>query len=329
MNPGNVATRSNVSRFWNAPASLDPGNPKMQLYLAQRYGLRYNYAAAGRCFEKAVRVALHKTEALAFSGRLSLDFGCHQMAEDYFRRAVEQKDAPAETFARLAELYERLHRTEDASRLLAQALQLDDACALAQLTRAKLYRRAGRLEEAEKLLRSSFTATDHSIQVRRYYELAANLDQQRRYDEAMSAFLEAKARLVPFEKPHLAKLKATRDRTNEMKAGLTAEMLKRWFEHGQTMRPVSRLAFLGGHPRSGTTLLEQVLDSHPDVVSAEETAIFNDDAYVPFKGGFPENTPTLSILEAAQTGALQSCAHELFPLRGGISGQTHRKPAAD
>src|ERR1700685_1507166 len=63
---------------------LDPGNPKMQLYLAQRYGLHYNYTAAGHCFEKAVRIAPDKTEALEIAGRLSLDFGHHQMAEDYF-----------------------------------------------------------------------------------------------------------------------------------------------------------------------------------------------------------------------------------------------------
>lgn len=31
---------------------------------------------------------------------------------------------------------------------------------------------------------------------------------------------------------------------------------------------------MGGHPRSGTTLLEQVLDSHPDIVSAEEAENF-------------------------------------------------------
>src|SRR5271154_1466995 len=157
---------------------LDPGNPKMQFYLAQRYGLHYNHAAAGRCFEQAVRIALHKTEALEFAGRLSLDFGRHQLAEDYFRRALEQKDATAETFARLAELYERLHRTEDASKLIAQALQLDDNCALAQLTRAKLYRRAGRLEEAEKLLRTFPTNAERHIQIRRFYELGTNLDLQ-------------------------------------------------------------------------------------------------------------------------------------------------------
>ena len=40
--------------------------------------------------------------------------------------------------------------------------------------------------------------------------------------------------------------------------------------------PIPRLAFLGGHPRSGTTLLEQVLDAHPDVAALDEPTAFLD-----------------------------------------------------
>ncbi len=89
-------------------------------------------------------------------GRLSLDFASHQMAEHYFQQSLEQKDATAETFARLAELYERLHRVEDASRLVDRALQLDGTCSLALLARARLDRQAGRLEEAEQTSRYIF-----------------------------------------------------------------------------------------------------------------------------------------------------------------------------
>ena len=34
------------------------------------------------------------------------------------------------------------------------------------------------------------------------------------------------------------------------------------------------LAFLGGHPRSGTTLLEQILDAHPGVAAVDEPVAF-------------------------------------------------------
>src|SRR5437899_7083874 len=48
---------------------LDPANARIWLDLGRAYGLRYDYAAAERCLEKAVRVAAHRTEALADAGR--------------------------------------------------------------------------------------------------------------------------------------------------------------------------------------------------------------------------------------------------------------------
>ena len=55
--------------------------------------------------------------------------------------------------------------------------------------------------------------------------------------------------------------------------------------NGGTRRP--RLEPLGGglalltsHPRSGTTLLEQVLDSHPGAISADELQVMTELVYM-------------------------------------------------
>jgi len=292
---------------------LDPANWRLLLQLGHFYGLNFDYAAAERCFEKAVRVASNKTEALTAAGMQSRDFHKPDLAERYLRLAVEQKDAAPEIFARLAELYERLHRTEDATRLADQALQLDGNCDLARLTLARLYRRAGRLEEAEHLLKSFLTTPDRHIKIRGYYELGANLDLQGRYDEAMTAFLEAKALLRPDAPPLLAQLQLIREHLKRMQNDISAGMLQRWFDSGrELLQPPHRLALLAGHPRSGTTLLEQVLDSHPDIVSAEETAIFHDEAYVPLRRSLPQETSMLSGLEAAQVETLRQSRKNYF-----------------
>src|SRR5271170_4668425 len=291
---------------------LDPGNPKMQLYLGQRYGLRYNYAAAERCFEQAVRIAPDKTETLAIAGRLSLDFGRHQMAEDYFRRALEQKDATPDTVARLAELYERLHRTEDAAAMVERALRLDNACPLARLIQAKLHRQAGRLAEAGQALRPILTAADRELRVRGFYELGGICDRQGRYDEAMTAFLEAKAPLLPDAPPLLAQLQPIIRHLKEMENNVSEEILQRWFDAGRELQPAHRLAFLGGHPRSGTTLLEQVLDTHPDIVSAEETTIFNYKTYHPLTRNMPSNISMLAALDTAPVESLRQVRERYF-----------------
>jgi tetratricopeptide (TPR) repeat protein len=284
---------------------LDPANWRLRLQSGRAHGFNFDPAAAERCFEQAVRIAPCKTEALATAGRLAIEFGRHQMAEDYFRRALEQKDATPDTVARLAELYERLHRAEDAAAMVERALRLDNACPLARLIQAKLHRQAGRLAEAEQALRPILTTADRELRVRGFYELGGICDRQGRYDEAMTAFMEAKALLLPDAPPLLAQLQPIIRYVKEMENNVSAEMLQRWFDFGRELQPAHRLAFLGGHARSGTTLLEQVLDSHPDIVSAEETRIFYDKAYHPITRRMPPGTPMLAALDAAPVESLR------------------------
>jgi tetratricopeptide (TPR) repeat protein len=283
---------------------LNPSNPAIFMQLGRMYGLRYDYANAERCFERALRVSPRRTEAMALVGAQCRDFRNPEIAGRYLRLAAEQKDATPEMLAELAELYERLRRVEDAVPLIERALRLNSASPLALLVRARLDRQAGRLDEAEKLLRAFPPNADRFIRIRAWYELGGIFDRQGRYDEAMSAFLEAKTLLKPDAAPLAPGLQVLRDRLKKLAENVTKDMFERWFDSGQHLQPPRRLALLGGHPRSGTTLLEQVLDSHPDIISAEETEVFHDEAYVPLTRGLPPGTLMLPVLEAAQTGAL-------------------------
>ena len=291
---------------------LDPANFGILLNLGQRYGLRYDYAAAERCFEQAVRVAKDKVEVLTAAGQLSDFFASPKLPEQYFQRAMEQKDAPAETFAKAAEFHERLRRIEEASKLLDRALQLDAGCGLAWLARARLLRHAGNLEEAEKALRPILTTAEREVRIRGYYELGAILDRQGRYDEAMAAFLEAKKLLLENARPLIANLLAGRAVIRPRRADIKAEAMQGWFDAKAELQPFHRLALLAGHARSGTTLLEQVLDSHPDIISAEETEIFMDDAFLPLRAGLPPNITMFGVLKLAQTTALKESRERYF-----------------
>jgi Flp pilus assembly protein TadD len=302
---------------------LDPANAGILLDLGRMYGLRYDYAAAERCFEKAVRIAPKKTETLTAAGLQSRDFGNFAMCERYYLRAVEQKDAAPELFVQLAKLYERLRRMEDTAIMVERALHLNNACPEALLTRARLERQTGRLEEAERIIRSFVNKPnpDAWIHAQTLYELGAILDRRGKYDDAIAAFVQAKALLRPNAGRFLNELKIVRKRITDMQANISAEMLQRWFDCAPALPPTRRMALLGGHPRSGTTLLEQVLDSHPDVVSVEETTIFHDEAFMPLTRNLPENEPMLSVLEAAQTGTLQQSRANYFRSVEGFLGK--------
>ncbi|HEY5234191.1 MAG TPA: sulfotransferase [Verrucomicrobiae bacterium] len=293
-------------------ARLAPSNVGIQLQLGRMHGLRYDYAAAGRCFEQAVRMSPNKTETMALAGAHSRDFRDPKIGECYFQRTAEQKDATPEMLADLAELYERLRRLTDAAQLIERALKLNPACPLALLGRARLERQAGRMAAAEQILRD-FPANAHRfIRARARYELGGILDRQSRYDEAMSAFLEAKMILKPDAAPFATGLQTIHSRLKLLAESVRPEMFQRWFDSGPDLQPSRRLALLGGHPRSGTTLLEQVLDSHPDIVSAEETEIFHDETYLHLTRSLQPGTLMLPALEAAQTGVLQQARAAYF-----------------
>jgi tetratricopeptide (TPR) repeat protein len=292
---------------------LAPGNLSILLQLGRIHGLRYDYASAERCFEKVIGLAPKRTDALTSAGEHCLQFASHQLAESYFRRASEQKDVSPESLIKLAEIYERLHRLDDANTLVERALRANPTCSNALLARARLDRNSGKLETAEKLLRAFPSNSERTVRIRGWYELGAVLDRQGRYDEAMSAFLEAKGLLRAEALPFIEQLQKKRLRLREMQANISAEMLERWLLSSQALQPPRRLALLCGHPRSGTTLIEQVLDSHPDIISAEETEVFHDEAYVPLRSGFPEGTALmLPVLEAAQVFQLQQSRDRYF-----------------
>jgi hypothetical protein len=103
--------------------------------------------------------------------------------------------------------------------------------------------------------------------------LAAVLDRQGRYDEAWSALCEAKAQLAEKSAEHLKSSYVIRQRQWELTQSVTAADLRRWREAGNSLTPKSRIAFLTGFPRSGTTLLEQIIAANADTVGTDESGI--------------------------------------------------------
>jgi tetratricopeptide (TPR) repeat protein len=300
---------------------LNPSNTAILLDLGRKQGLRQNYADAERWFEQAVRVSPRKTETLALAGVNSRDFRHPDLAERYLRRAVEQKDAAPEMLAELAEICERRRRNNEAAELVERALHQNPNCAAALLVRARLEHQAGRPEAAEKLLRSLPVSTPPPVLARAGYELGRLLDRQGRYVEAMEAFSKAKALQLPQAGRPAYELKIIRARIHHMTACATADVLQEWSAAGNKLQPAHRLVLLGGHPRSGTTLLEQVLDAHPDAVSAEETEVFYNEAFGPLLQGHPDDTAMFDGLAKATPEALQRSRQNYFRAMESSVGQ--------
>jgi hypothetical protein len=85
---------------------------------------------------------------------------------------------------------------------------------------------------------------------------------------------------------------------------LTPDHFRRWRSQAEAL-PVAKVAVLAGFPRSGTTLLEQVLDSHSGVVSSDEREAFARDIFPALWLGPGTPTPTPEALEAAPIDRLK------------------------
>jgi hypothetical protein len=166
------------------------------------------------------------------------------------------------------------------------------------LLRARIERRRGDLDTARSTLqRIVVGAANHPmLQAEAYGELCLTLDAAGEYDAAWEAILSCKRILIKHDASAWNAAQFVLGRCARMLEVLKADHFSRW----QTMpagAATERLAVLTGFPRAGTTLLEQVLDSHPDVVSSEEKEVFGADIFPQLGTGRPPDTPIELILD--------------------------------
>ena len=294
----------------------EPFNPGLLLELARAYGLRYDFPAAERHLEQAVQVSSARANTLADAGRICLEFGHVDMAIRYLEKASRKKGVPIGALMTLSDIYIRDARVDDATNLIACAAQIDRKDPRVQLEEAALLRLQGESDKSESLLRSLLSKPDvgFPVQVRGFDELAGILDRAGRYDEAMSVLLEVKAIQRSQAAPYAATLRLMQERGTEMERTITADVLARWRADAAKLHPPRRIALLCGHPRAGTTLLEQVLDAHGDITTAEETKIMHDEGVPAADSRFSgrDRHPRNAGRGPAQLALPR--ARELFPL---------------
>jgi tetratricopeptide (TPR) repeat protein len=250
--------------------------------------LEYGNAASGDrqgaqaeiAWTRAMDLAPRNAELIGLIGHQYQGMRKTELARSCFARAAAADPRGINARISLAVLAEQNHRLDEARAALEECLAIDPRDDQARYFQAVLERRENKLEQAERLLRELIHSEPKHPYVRyaSRYELANVLDRTERYDEAMSRLLEAKEMVRGLVDTNLL-LRAYDQNTEAARrftASLPAGILRTWAgyfpEHKREQIP--KLAFLGGHPRSGTTLLEQVLDAHPSIAAFDESPAF-------------------------------------------------------
>jgi tetratricopeptide (TPR) repeat protein len=292
----------------------EPSNPSLHFNLARAHGLRYEFPAVQRCIEKALQVSQGRVEMLEEAVRICSTFKNLDLMLGYLERASEKKGVSIGALTSLADTYVLDDRFDEAAEMVERASQMDRKDPRVLLREAVLKQKRGQITEAESTFRDlvSNTAADSLVRVRAAYYLAGILDGAGQYDEAMTALLEGKAIQRAQAAPFAAPLQRMQNFNKEMPRILTSTVLDRWRADAVKLQPPRRLALLSGHPRSGTTLLEQVLDAHSEATSIEETDLIHDEMYRPLARDFAPGTGIFQMLDSAPPSLLCQLRENYF-----------------
>jgi predicted Zn-dependent protease len=243
--------------------------------------VRYRYAFC--CYETLrtdeALAALDGWEALAAApdisasaGHLMMKLGEIGRAEPTVRRAALQGDKDPHATLTLIQLLERTNRIAEARALFEELRTQSAAASLGndlKMTEAQLAQRESRHETAVALL-SDLVAECKQPHLRHFqqFPLARSLDALGRYGEAFATASEAHASQLAYIElaapPAIyAAPLAIADHSCE------ARDIACWKDASEPPAAESPI-FIVGFPRSGTTLLELVLDAHPQLKSIDE-----------------------------------------------------------
>jgi tetratricopeptide (TPR) repeat protein len=230
---------------------------------------------AGVAFDAALLQRPGFAPSLHHRGLAYQSVGAEDAAARCFESAAEADPAYPDPKAALADLAAGRGDLEGARRWAGEGLAVDDGNPTARLALARADLAEGDAKGAERRLRALL---DHAALFPPDVPaitgfLADALDAQDRTDEAFAAYASAKARALAVNGEALRSQLDFRRVADTVAQGL--EAVSAWPARPAGPPPAEApLAhvFLVGFPRSGTTLLEQVLQSHPSIVSLDERA---------------------------------------------------------
>jgi len=252
---------------------LKPGDAQLARNLGVALAQSGDAAGALAAFARAVALDPADPVSQFNLAVVSEEAGDVASAERAYRASLKLAPANAAAAAGLAALLEQRNALEEAASRCEAALALDPTDPVANLTRAQLDFRAGEhakaAERLEALLARPLSSRNRALAAGRLGTAYDRLDQPAR---AWQRFLTAKSALADTLPPPAAD------------GPYSFTTAARMAAHADVLLDAGRVAakggetpvFLVGFPRSGTTLLDQMLSGHPAISVLEEQDTLQD-----------------------------------------------------
>lgn len=220
-------------------------------------------------FDRALQIQANSSWTYYYRGWALEHHGELLAAASAYERAIQIEPAFAPAIANAAMMAARLGRTEHAVTLADRALEIEPLEPTARLALSMIDVEAGKAVEAEHRLRGLLAEPDLPAKARLVAELFMGdaLDKQRRPAEAFAAWQTAN-RLAKAE--HSGRVKPGRELVQMLDEHFSTRRSPWPRSSGTGPEPVRGHVFIVGFPRSGTTLLGQVLAAHPEIDVLDE-----------------------------------------------------------
>jgi tetratricopeptide (TPR) repeat protein len=301
---------------------INARNTEARFLIGRAHGMQFEYDEAIEAFEKAVELApkQERLDVLLRAGTMAENFFDPTIAESFFLEAVETAGTVPAKLS-LAEHSLRIRKRELAMNLVDEVLNSAPQDPGASLIWCRLHEdRHG--ECIDRLNQILSTQVLPDLKAKAGYQLAKMFDSAGDYNAAMQALQSAKALLLQDKALIVQNRARIRAKHMDLARGFTTERRDAWQNEADQLGATRSLALLGGHPRSGTTLLEQVLDSHPGMISAEETEVFYTFALSPLMRAHLPEREELKVLDAAMPDQLRQARECYFTAMDRCLGET-------
>ncbi len=250
---------------YQAALAADPENALAMTHLGNLAFNRKKPAEALQYFERARKLRPGVAAAQNNLARTLHELGRHQEAAEAFRKAIALNPHRAEPHQNLGAILQTLGRFDEARASFERALELDPDLAQAIYALSSLAPGASRealLPRIERLLAKDKLAEETKAQL--YFAKVRLCEHRGDHDAAFAAAVAGNA------------IEARREsydavRFERLAAGIKETFVPEFFARRRSYGSVADSPiFIVGVPRSGTTLIEQVLASHSRVFGGGE-----------------------------------------------------------
>ena len=297
----NYYTVKNFDKLIEEANRLLKKNPNIDLLwniLGLTYQQKGNFEKAETNFFKCLQVNPKNISATNNLGNNYKYLFNYNKAEDYFQKALKQNPKYLNALVNYGNLKFELNQSLEALKLLNKALIIDDKSISVNVNLALVYQSIGEYEKAINILKKINELNpnvvradkmmsalidynkdkDHLLSMeKKLEELELNDDQKvflhfaigKAYEDQKN-YLKATEHIEFGNNLKLSTSNYSLDREKKLFLNIKNLFDKYNFKSKKSVNTKKKIIFILGMPRSGTTLVEQIISSHPEVYGSGE-----------------------------------------------------------